>query len=146
MEGLQDQVTGLEAENRRQSDRINTLLEEDSHNSEQLAALQGEYGVLKKKYDKLVKPARTPKGKYVVEVRYRKQNGKYKIQFRNQADKQLSSVSRNTLDRKLAELKKAHPNKLYIKIIIPADSGLSYAEAWDFMKSVLEKYDYYYQD
>ncbi|MCG6935664.1 MAG: hypothetical protein LJE73_07165 [Proteobacteria bacterium] len=146
IEGLQDQVTGLEAENRRQSDRINTLLEEDSHNSEQLAALQGEYGVLKKKYDKLVKPARTPKGKYVVEVRYRKQNGKYKIQFRNQADKQLSSVSRNTLDRKLAELKKAHPNKLYIKIIIPADSGLSYAEAWDFMKSVLEKYDYYYQD
>jgi chromosome segregation ATPase len=146
VEGLQGQVTELETETRRQAERIDTLLEEGSQNTAQLATLQDEYGVLKKKYDKLVKPARSPKGKYVVEVRYQKLNGKYQIQLRDPSDKQLHRVSRKTLDKKLSKLKQAHPNKLYIKIIIPADSGLSYAEAWTFMKSVLEKYDYYYQE
>jgi hypothetical protein len=49
------------------------------------------------------------------------------------------------MHQRLAALKTANPGKLYIKIIIPADSGLSYNEAWSFMKKLLEKYDYYYQ-
>ena len=32
-----------------------------------------------------------------------------------------------------------------IKIVIPKNSGLTYSEAWTFMKGLLEKYDYYYQ-
>ena len=146
LENLREQVSGLEAEKRRQAERIAFLQEEGSRSAEQLTALQGEYGTLKKKYDKLVKPARTPKGKFVVEVRYRKLNGRYRIQLRDPASRKLQTVSRKTLDKKLSKLKQAHPGKLYIKIIIPADSGLSYAEAWEFMKSVLEKYDYYYQE
>ena len=35
---------------------------------------------------------------------------------------------------------------LYVKIIIPEDSGLTYNEAWTFMRGLLVKYDYYYQE
>ena len=147
IDSLQTQVSGLETENRRQADRINAMVEEDSLNQQQLMAIRGDYDSLKQKYDKLVKPARTPKGKYVVEVRYRKLGeDKYKIQFKDQGDTKAESLTRKQLDARLSALKKAHPKQLYIKIIIPSDSGLSYAEAWKFMKSTLEKYDYYYQE
>lgn len=144
--GLQGKMADLETENHRQSERINTLLESDSNNQQQILVMKDEYDSLKVKYDKLVKPARTPKGKYVVEVRYRKQGGKYRIQFKEREDQPLKSVTSQELDKLLSKLKADHPKQLYIKIIIPADSGLSYAEAWKFMKSTLEKYDYYYQE
>ena len=44
------------------------------------------------------------------------------------------------------ELKHEHGKNLYVKIIIPEDSGLTYNEAWEFMRQLLVKYDYYYQD
>ncbi|RMG58258.1 MAG: hypothetical protein D6717_03230, partial [Gammaproteobacteria bacterium] len=94
----------------------------------------------------LVRPARTPKGKHVVEVRYRKVNGKPVIRLRDSGWKQSRVVSRKELEQQLTRLKKKYPGKLYVKIIIPADSGLSYAEAWRFMKGLLERYDYWYQD
>ncbi len=144
--GLQHKMSDLETENRRQSDRINSLLEADTNNQQRILVMKDEYDSLKVKYDKLVKPARTPKGKYVVEVRYRKQGGKYKIQFKEREDQPLKTLTRQELDRVLSKLKADHPKQLYIKIIIPADSGLSYAEAWKFMKSTLEQYDYYYQE
>jgi hypothetical protein len=139
-------MSDLETENRRQSDRINSLLEADTNNQQRILVMKDEYDSLKVKYDKLVKPARTPKGKYVVEVRYRKQGGKYKIQFKEREDQPLKTLTRQELDKALSKLKADHPKQLYIKIIIPADSGLSYAEAWKFMKSTLEQYDYYYQE
>lgn len=145
LEGLRGQVLTLEADNKQQSERIATLQAEDQQNQQQLIVLKGDYDSLKTKYDKLVRPARSPKGKYVVEVRYRKVNGKPQIQFRDQGETQPGVVSMKKLDEELTALKKANPQKLYIKIIIPADSGLSYAEAWQFMKATLEKYDYYYQ-
>lgn len=145
LKGLQDNLTDLETENQRQSERISSLLEADSSSQQQILVMKDEYDSLKKKYDKLVKPARTPKGKYVVEVRYKKQGGKYRIQFKDR-DGTLQVVTSKELDERLSRLKTAHPKQLYIKIIIPEGSGLSYAEAWDFMKSTLEKYDYYYQE
>jgi len=36
-------------------------------------------------------------------------------------------------------------SKVSDKSIIPEESGLTYNEAWGFMKKILEKYDYYYQ-
>jgi len=145
LKGLKDSISDLEAQNLRQSQRINSLLEADSSSQQQILVMKDEYDILKKKYDKLVKPARSPKGRHVVEVRYKKQGGKYLIQFRD-SDGTLQPVTRKQLDARLSRLKSAHPGQLYIKIIIPADSGLSYAEAWKFMKSTLEKYDYYYQE
>ena len=37
-------------------------------------------------------------------------------------------------------------DELYVKVVIPDDSGLTYNEAWDFTKTVLTDYDYYYID
>jgi biopolymer transport protein ExbD len=145
LEGLRGQVLTLEADNKQQSERIASLQAEDQQNQQQLIVLKGDYDSLKTKYDKLVRPARSPKGKYVVEVRYRKVDGKPRIQFRDQGQAEPVTVTRKELDQRLAALQKKDPLKLYIKIIIPADSGLSYAEAWKFMKATLEKYDYYHQ-
>ena len=47
---------------------------------------------------------------------------------------------------RLTKLKARLGKDLYVKIIIPQNSGLSYNEAWDFMRNLLVKYDYYYQE
>ena len=109
-------------------------------------SLQGNYDDLKLKYDKLIKPARSAKGKYVVELRYEKNDKAEKISFRDQGVKKYSLLNRSELDLRLMKLKKKYPKKLYIKIIIPEKSGLTYNEAWGFMKKILDKYDYYYQE
>ena len=126
-------------------DKLVILSEEKDAQSRQLVSLETDYSNLKVKYDKLVKPARTAKGKYVVEVNYQKVKGKGRIRFKDAGDKNYTTMSSNEMHSKLAELKKAHPKKLYIKIIIPENSGLSYSEAWEFMKGILHKYDYYYE-
>jgi len=45
----------------------------------------------------------------------------------------------------LEKLKKKHKSDLYVKIIIPEKSGLSYNEAWRFTTNLQQKYDYYFQ-
>ena len=103
------------------------------------------YDELKVKYDKLIKPARTAKGKHVVEVHHQRINGIERIRFKGEKDTAYTTLSSAELHARLAKAKKEHPKTLYVKIIIPKDSGLSYSEAWSFMKGLLEKYDYYYQ-
>ena len=126
-------------------DKLIILSEEKEAQARQLVSVETDYSKLKVKYDKLVKPARTAKGKYVVEVNYEKIKGKGRIRFKDHGDTSYSTLSSNELHSKLAALKKEHPKQLYIKIIIPENSGLSYSEAWEFMKSILHKYDYYYE-
>ena len=126
-------------------DKLIILSEEKEAQTRQLVSVETDYSKLKVKYDKLVKPARTAKGKYVVEVNYEKIKGKGRIRFKDLGDTSYSTLSSSELHSKLAALKKEHPKQLYIKIIIPENSGLSYSEAWEFMKSILHKYDYYYE-
>jgi septal ring factor EnvC (AmiA/AmiB activator) len=121
------------------------LSEEKEAQSRQLASVETDYSKLKVKYDKLVKPARTARGKYVVEVNYEKIKGKERIRFKDAGDSSYTTLTSSEMHSKLAALKKEHPKQLYIKIIIPENSGLSYSEAWEFMKSILHKYDYYYE-
>ncbi len=109
----------------------------------QILALQGEYDTIKVAYEKLVKPARTAKGKHVVEVRYSKRNGSKRVEYKDTGDADYKKMSRKKLEKRLARLKKAYPGKLYVKIIIPEKSGLSYNEAWQFTKEMLDRYDYY---
>lgn len=106
----------------------------------QLLSLQGEYSELDKKYQKLLKPARSPKGKQVVEVVYSKAG--YSI--RRPGEGAIRSINRTALETELAELKAKHGNDLYVKVIIPDNSGLSYNEAWRFTNDMLTKYDYYH--
>ncbi len=126
-------------------DKLIILSEEKEAQSRQLLSLETDYSNLKVKYDKLVKPARTAKGKYVVEVNYEKIKGKGRIRFKDAGDESYTTLTKDELHEKLAAIKKKHPKALYIKIIIPEKSGLSYSEAWTFMKGILHKYDYYYE-
>jgi chromosome segregation ATPase len=126
-------------------DKLIILSEEKEAQARQLVSVETDYSKLKVKYDKLVKPERTAKGKYVVEVNYEKIKGKGRIRFKDAGDESYTTLTSKELHKKLAALKKEHSKQLYIKIIIPENSGLSYSEAWEFMKSILYKYDYYYQ-
>ena len=126
-------------------DKLIILSEENEAQARQLVSVETDYSKLKVKYDKLVKPERTAKGKYVVEVNYEKIKGKGRIRFKDAGDESYTTLSSNELHKKLAALKNEHPKQLYIKFIIPENSGLSYSEAWEFMMGFLDKYDYYYQ-
>ncbi len=113
--------------------------------SQELAELKTDFSDLKIKYDKLVRPARTPKGKTLVEVRYAKVGGDYRIDYKGPGDNAFQRISRKNLDRKLTALKQRDDN-LYIKVILPKDSGLSYSEAWSFTNHLHKNYDYYFQE
>ncbi|MBF0264082.1 MAG: hypothetical protein HQL46_02335 [Gammaproteobacteria bacterium] len=103
------------------------------------------YAELEAKYNKLIRPARSSVGKYVVEVRYLKTSGNAKLSYRESSQNQYQSLSMKELHKKLNKAKKEYAERLYVKLIIPDDSGLSYNEAWSFMQDILSKYDYYYQ-
>jgi chromosome segregation ATPase len=104
-----------------------------------LLSIQGELTELDQKYQKLLQPARSAKGKKVVEVMYSKSG--YSI--RKPGESAARSVSREALEGELAGLKAQHSTELYVKVVIPDNSGLSYNEAWRFTNDMLTKYDYY---
>lgn len=126
-------------------EQIIILSREKESQTVTLENIESSYSSLKVKYDKLIKPARTAKGKYVVEVHYQNINGIERIRFKDGNDARYAELSSKELHALLAKAKKQHQKKLYVKIIIPKESGLSYSEAWNFMRNLLEKYDYYYQ-
>jgi chromosome segregation ATPase len=111
----------------------------------QLIDLKQDYSKLKIQYNKLLRPARTAKGKTVVEVRYTKSDKFFRIDYKGPGDSGFSSISRKQLEQNLSRLKQ-QDNNLYIKVIIPQNSGLSYNEAWSFTNHLHQNYDYYYQE
>ncbi|MBU0653820.1 MAG: hypothetical protein KJ914_01675 [Gammaproteobacteria bacterium] len=153
LDELQQQFVSIMAERERAQTELATALDSVStkdteltslrskvdQSEKQLLSLRGDYTELDKKYQKLLKPARSAKGKQVVEVVYRKSG--YAI--RRPGDSTVRSVSRSTLETELSALKGKYATDLYVKVIIPSDSGLSYNEAWRFTSEMLSKYDYY---
>ncbi|EGW56068.1 hypothetical protein [Candidatus Endoriftia persephone] len=112
---------------------------------QELENLQTKFANLRIKYDRLVRPARTATGKYVVEVRYSKQDGNPLIDLKLPEQSHFRTISNEELEASLDEIKGAKGDKLYIKVIIPKNSGLSYNEAWGFTTRLHRKYDYYFQ-
>lgn len=110
-----------------------------------LADAETEFADLKQKYDKLIKPARSPRGRFLVEVRYSKQGNRHEIAFRPQGVEEFEVLTREELERRLQRLDKQHPDGLYIKVIFPENSGLSYSEAWNFTSQLHKRYDYYFR-
>ncbi len=157
---FQQQYKQLKAQLERQKLQIAVLKSKLQNQEQQLAAnrqerqtveekylvLADEYDSLKVRYDKLVRPARTAKGRHLVEVRYFKKAGKRHIEWRDGGSGEFRAVSRKKLDGILDRLKKQQPDGLYIKVILPQDSGLSYSEAWKFTNDLHQKYDYYFQE
>jgi len=141
-----DQLDRVEQDSRDQAAELAELRQGGSLTEQQLTLLQGEYDDLRVKYDKLVKPARSAQGKHVVTVRYWKEGKFYQIRIKDAGEDDYRVVTRTQLHQQLADLKKRYGSNLYVKLIIPDDSGLSYNEAWGFTFDVLNKYDYYHQD
>lgn len=139
-------LTDLQREHEEQNRRLRAVMLEADEVSSKLAVLGGEYDELKIKYDKLVRPARTPRGKYVVEIRKSKSADAVNLSMKLPGQDEFKTVSESAMHQELRQLKKKYPKTLYIKIIFPEDSGLSYNEAWGFTSELHKKYDYYYQE
>ena len=112
----------------------------------QLLALKGNYEIVKSKYEELIKPARSAQGKYIAEVYYVRTPSGEIIRYKQPGDAEFVNLSLAEVETRLDKLKQQKGKDLYVKIIIPEDSGLTYNEAWSFMRKLLAKYDYYYQE
>ena len=152
LSSAREQIESLTQANKNQQQDIIQLAQEKSLLSQeiesynqQLLTLKGDYETVKSKYEELIKPARSAKGKYIAEVYYVKGQAGNVIRYRQPGDKGFSTLSLAEVEQRLDKLKSEHGKNLYVKIIIPEDSGLTYNEAWEFMRSLLVKYDYYYQ-
>ena len=111
-----------------------------------LARQRKDFTSLEDKYLKLVRPARSSMGKEVVAVQYLKAQGKDSFLIKDIGQTSWEGLSRAELFNRLKGLKERLGEALYIKVVIPDSSGLSYNEAWDFTKQVLSEFDYYYTD
>ncbi len=129
-----------------QSNEFSELKIQRQSDESQLLSLQGELDSLDKKYQKLLRPARSPKGKFVVAVRYTKYKGRGIYRLRSHPRGEYRNVSRRQLERKMVKLKKKHGDNLYVKVVIPKNSGLSYNEALKFTSFMQKSYDYYFQE
>jgi len=153
LEVARTQIAELSASSTRQQQSISQLTQEkallnqeiEAYN-QQLLTLKGDYETVKSKYEELIKPARSAKGKYIAEVYYVKGQSGEIIRYRQPGDTDYSRLSLAEVEKRLDKLKLEQGENLYVKIIIPKDSGLSYSEAWGFMRNLLVKYDYYYQE
>lgn len=111
-----------------------------------LAKQRRDYTVLEEKYNKLLRPARSPSGKTVVTISYSRRGKEYPILFKDIDSETYEEIEERQLHKRLGDLKERLKDRLYVKIIIPEDSDLSYNEAWTFTRDILSRYDYYYQE
>ena len=147
------EISELSASNSQQQQAISQLTDEKTKLSQEIVAynqqlltLKGEYETVKSQYEELIKPARSAKGKHIAQVYYVKDESGTVIRYRQPCDTGFSRLSLTEVEQRLTQLKREYGEDLYVKIIIPEDSGLTYNEAWEFMRKLLVKYDYYYQE
>ncbi|MEZ5448145.1 MAG: hypothetical protein R3E89_03705 [Thiolinea sp.] len=138
----QSRLQASQASAQESAQALAELRSQTEQDRERLASLEGDYAELDKKYQKLLKPTRSSKGKTVVDVMYQKSG--YRIRAPGEAN--YRSLGLAALNAELQGLKDRHGNDLYVKIIIPENSGLSYNQAWAFTRDTLDQFDYYYQD
>ena len=113
---------------------------------EELAALRAEHERMGRRHRALLRPARSALGKTVVAVRYQRRDGRPAYELRAPDAADFEPLGEAELHRRLAALKAQHGEQLFVRIVIPMDSGLSYQEGWRFSLGLLDRYDYYYQN
>ncbi len=111
-----------------------------------LARQRKDFSSLEDKYLKLVRPARSSQGKQVVSVQFLNIDGEPRYLLKDLEKTTWNPLPKEVLFARLKLLKDELGTDLYIKVVIPDDSGLSYNEAWDFTKTILSQFDYYYTD
>ena len=140
-----EDVLQLEELVRRRESENADLAARSASSSEQFESLQDEYDRLTEEYRRLIRAARSPAGKYVVEVRLEKSAVGFVYRIREPGDSQPAVVTKARLEERLQAMKTEKGKSLYTKIIIPRNNRLSHNEAWQFTWEILRKYDYYYQ-
>ncbi len=140
------QLTDAEITLSQQNELLTSARGDRQQTEQKYLVLADEFDNLKVSYDKLVRPARSAKGRYLVEVRYIKRDGTYQITWRQGDSGNFKSITSTQLDKSLGKLKQEKPEGLYIRIILPENSGLSYSEAWKFTNNLHKNYDYYFQE
>lgn len=141
---LKSELASSKKAQQQTEEKLAAVTQQAASADNELASIRGEYSDLQVKYNKLIKPARTSKDKHIVEVFYAKKGNKDLYKIRDTGQAASSTVSYEELHKRLAKLKKKHDKELYIKLIFPEDSKLSYNDAWKFSKDILGKYDYYH--
>jgi len=114
-----------------------------THKAE-LDILRERHSDLESKYNRLVRPARSTVGRFVVEVRFWKEGDARRYSLRPGSGAERS-VSESELHQQLTAMKARHGEKLYTKVM-PDDNSLTHGEAWRFTNKILNRYDYYYQN
>ena len=143
---LRDELAALLAALQEKESALVTLTDEKTDLELELARSRQDLSSLEDKYLKLIRPARSAAGKAVAAVRVWRAEGAVNYEYTPPEGGAPVAVSERELHRRLAAAKQRHGHDLYVKIIIPDDSGLSYNEAWQFTKEILTEYDYYYED
>ena len=113
-----------------------------AHKTE-LDILRERHSDLESKYNRLVRPARSTVGRFVVEVHFRKEGDSYRYALRPVSGVE-TPVTEAELYQQLTALKARYGDKLYTKVML--DNSLSHGEAWRFTSKIHNRYDYYYQD
>ncbi|MEZ4387060.1 MAG: hypothetical protein R3D98_05700 [Candidatus Krumholzibacteriia bacterium] len=143
---LRDQLASLMAQLSAKDAALVTLTDQKTDLELELAHSRQDLSSLEDRYLKLVRPARSAAGKVVASVTVSRVGGELRYDYQGPSPgAPLERVSLAQLHERLAAAKQAHGNQLYVKIVIPDDSGLSYNEAWRFTKDILSRYDYYYE-
>ena len=157
LEETTEELRARYTESQDQADRLQRTVTEQRASLEQARleeqeverrylVLASDFDNLKVKYDKLVRPARTSTGRHLIEVRYWKDGGTYKLSWREGGEGGFQPIKRSRLDKVLQRLSKQKKNGLYVKVIFPENSGLSYNEAWELTSHLHGNYDYYFKE
>jgi chromosome segregation ATPase len=142
---VQEQLARLQQRYSSQSGELRAARVAERESGRQLQTLQTDFQQLKVKYDKLIRPARSPAGRYLVEVRYTKPDKRILAEYQTQEQPGYRPVSQEQLETVLAGLKERQADGLYIKVIFPENSGLTFTEAWSLTSHLHGNYDYYFQ-
>ena len=155
LQSIQEQSTERYAEARAQIDDLNQSIQRRQienaalqklvdGSGQRFHSLQEEYDSLEAQYRTLVRPARNPAGKHVVEVWIIKSGDQYRFRLKEPAQLAAVEYAEEHFHQRLAALKAKLGKNLYTKIIVPENSLLSHDEAWRITSEILQ-YDYYSQ-
>jgi len=143
---MREELAALLAQLRDKDAALITLSDEKSDLELALARNRQDLSSLEDKYLKLVRPARSAAGKAVASVSIARVDGAIRYEYQGPRDANKRTMPLDELHRLLAAAKEELGAELYVKVVIPDNSGLSYNEAWAFTKEILTAYDYYYKD
>lgn len=141
---VQKQLEQMQQESVLREEMYVEVEQQQQQTREEMELLRKEYELMGEKYAALTRPARSPLGKAVAAVRYWKEEGIPSLMLKLPGAERFESIGPDEMHQVLSQLKQEHGDKLFVRIVIPMDSNLTYQEGWEFSLDLLRRYDYYY--